>query len=75
MTKVMIMDFGSRTHAVGGLVVTGIVLSYLLQTGNLLGVGRALIAFMLFTFGFLSIIAGLILDLLLEIEKKLYRRK
>ncbi len=60
---------------IGGLVITGILLSYLLQTGNLLGVGRALIAFMLFTFGFLSIIAGLILDLLLEIEKKLYRRK
>jgi glycosyltransferase involved in cell wall biosynthesis len=60
---------------IAGLVITGILLSYFIHTGSLLGVGRALIAFMLLTFGFLSIIAGLILDLLLEIEKKLYRRK
>jgi hypothetical protein len=34
-------------------------------------IGRALIAFMLVTIGFLSVISGLILDLLLQIARKM----
>ena len=38
-------------------------------------VGRALIAFMLVVLGFLSILGGLILDLLLRVEKELLKRR
>jgi dolichol-phosphate mannosyltransferase len=60
---------------VAGLVVGALVLLNYLATGTLNEVGRALIAFMLVLVGFLSIIAGLILDLLLEVERKLYRAR
>ncbi len=59
---------------VGIVIGAFVVLSYL-QFGTLLEVGRALIAFMLVIGGFLSIIAGLILDLLLGIEKRIYRQR
>ena len=58
-----------------GLVLGAFVIGNYLYTGALTQVGRALIAFMLVTLGFLSVIAGLILDLLLQIEKALIRGK
>lgn len=58
-----------------GLVIGGFVLANYFATGTLGDVGRALIAFMLVVVGFLSLIAGLILDLLLEVERKLYRER
>jgi glycosyltransferase involved in cell wall biosynthesis len=57
-----------------GLVLGLFVIGNYLHTGALTEIGRALIAFMLVVLGFLSIISGLILDLLLQIEKKLYRK-
>ncbi len=56
-----------------GLVVGTMVLLNYFSTGTLSEVGRALIAFMLVTLGFLSIIAGLIIDLLLQIARKMDR--
>ncbi|MGC8548048.1 MAG: hypothetical protein ACP5MC_03590, partial [Candidatus Micrarchaeia archaeon] len=58
-----------------GIIVGALVLLNFFATGTLNEVGRALIAFMLVVGGFLSIITGLILDLLLEIEKKIYRKQ
>ena len=58
-----------------GFVLGALVFSNYLSTGALTEVGRALIAFMLITVGFLSVISGLILDLLLEIEKSIVRKK
>ena len=58
-----------------GLVLGAFVFSNYLQTGTLNEIGRALIAFMLITVGFLSVISGLILDLLLEIEKNIVRKR
>jgi glycosyltransferase involved in cell wall biosynthesis len=58
-----------------GLAVGAFVLANYFVTGTLVDVGRALVAFMFVVLGFLSIIAGLILDLLLEVERKLYREK
>lgn len=57
------------------LVVLGIglgisVLINFIETGILGDVGRALLSFMLIVVGFLSIIAGFILDLLIEIKKR-----
>ncbi|MGC9149840.1 MAG: glycosyltransferase [Candidatus Micrarchaeia archaeon] len=46
-----------------------------LTTGTLHFIGRALLSFMFFTFGFLCIILGLILDTLNEIDKKFYKLK
>lgn len=57
-----------------GIIIGALVISNFLATGALTEIGRALIAFMLVIGGFLSIIAGLILDLLLEIERKLYKK-
>ncbi|MGC8538219.1 MAG: glycosyltransferase [Candidatus Micrarchaeia archaeon] len=56
-----------------GIAVGVMVLANYIATGTLNEVGRALIAFMLVTIGFLSIIAGLIIDLLLQISKKIER--
>ncbi len=58
-----------------GLVLGSLVFASYLQTGTLNEIGRALIAFMLITVGFLSVISGLILDLLLEIEKSIVRKR
>ncbi|MEM3839418.1 MAG: glycosyltransferase [Candidatus Micrarchaeaceae archaeon] len=58
-----------------GLVLGALVITNYLHTGSLSEIGRALIAFMLVTLGFLSIISGLMLDLLLQIEKILIRNK
>jgi glycosyltransferase involved in cell wall biosynthesis len=52
-----------------------VVISDFLTTGVLHFVGRALLSFMFFTFGFLCIILGLILDTLNEIDKKFYKLK
>jgi len=54
-----------------GLILGALVIENYLQTGTLTYIGRSLIAFMLVTIGFLSVIAGLILDLLLQIAKKI----
>lgn len=58
-----------------GVVLGVFVLISYLQSGTLVEIGRALIAFMLVIGGFLSIIAGLILDLLLGIEKRIYHQR
>lgn len=52
-----------------------VVISDFLATGVLHFIGRALLSFMFFTFGFLSIVLGLILDTLNEIDKKFYKLK
>ncbi len=54
-----------------GLILGAFVIGSYLASGTLTEIGRALIAFMLVTFGFLSLILGLILDLLLQISKNL----
>ena len=56
---------------IAGIVVGVMVLANYIATGTLNEVGRALIAFMLVMIGFLSIIAGLIIDLLLQISRKI----
>ena len=56
-----------------GLVIGALVIASYLHTGTLNEIGRALIAFMLVTVGFLSVISGLILDLLLQIVRKMDR--
>ena len=58
-----------------GIVVGAFVISNYLYTGTLNEIGRALIAFMLVVLGFLSILGGLILDLLLRVEKELLKRR
>lgn len=50
-----------------------VILSFL-HSGTFNEVGRALISFMLLIAGFLSVMVGLILDLLVEVERKLYRK-
>ncbi|MGC8478716.1 MAG: glycosyltransferase family 2 protein [Candidatus Micrarchaeia archaeon] len=54
-----------------GLVLGAFVIASYIRTGLLTEVGRALISFMLVIIGFLSIISGLLLDLLLQIAKKM----
>ncbi len=54
-----------------GLVIGIGVLADFLATGLFANTGRALIAFMLLVIGFLLITAGLILDLLLELERRM----
>ena len=60
------------------LIVIGLgfsidVLFSYLSSGVFTTIGRALIAFMLFVLGFLSIMVGFILDLLLEIARRIER--
>ncbi len=71
-----LLIFGSIgvTAILVGIIIGVLVISNFLATGTLTEIGRALISFMLIIGGFLSIIAGLILDLLLEIERKLYKK-
>ncbi|MDE1856429.1 MAG: hypothetical protein KGH49_04325, partial [Candidatus Micrarchaeota archaeon] len=57
---------------IGGIIGLYVVYAYF-TTGIFNLIGRTLIAFMLVVVGILSIIAGFIIDLLLEIEKKLKR--
>ena len=54
-----------------GLIIGLGVLAEFFATGLFADTGRALIAFMLLVIGFLLITAGLILDLLLEIERRM----
>ncbi len=58
---------------IAGLVVgVGVLLQYL-HSGTFTLTGRALLAFLLVVVGFLFFVAGLILDVLVEIEKKLMK--
>lgn len=59
---------------IAGIIVGALVVQNYFATGALIEVGRALISFMLIVLGFLSIITGLILDRLLEIEKILLKK-
>lgn len=54
-----------------GFALGGFVVISFLTSGSFTEIGRSLIAFMLVTVGILSIIAGFIIDLLLEVAKKL----
>ena len=54
-----------------GLILGIFVLASFISTGVFAFAGRALLAFMLLVVGFVLITAGLILDLLLEIEKRM----
>ncbi len=54
-----------------GVILGGYVILNYISSGVFNEIGRSLIAFMLVTVGILAIIAGFILDLLLEIAKKL----
>ncbi len=58
---------------IAGLLLGISVIADFVSTGLFTEIGRALISFMLFVIGILSIIAGFILDLLLEIDRKLDR--
>ena len=60
--------------AIVGLVLGISVLVNFIQTGTFTETGRALLAFMLVVLGFLFAVAGLILDMLLEIEKRLIKK-
>ena len=68
-----LLIFGSigAVLIIGGIVLGILVLLSFMSAGVLTEPGRAMIAFMLVTIGFLSIIAGLIIDLLLQISRKL----
>ncbi len=65
---------GLAMVAAGGILGTSVLASYI-HTGTLDQVGRALISLMLIILGVLAAVGGLILDLLLQIEKALIRRK
>ncbi|MDE1824943.1 MAG: glycosyltransferase [Candidatus Micrarchaeota archaeon] len=62
--------FGVVLIVLGGLLGIYVLYNYF-ATGTFLFIGRTLIAFMLVIVGILAIIGGFILDLLLEIERKL----
>jgi len=55
---------------IAGVALGSMVILNFLATGTFTWIGRALMAFMLVVIGILSIIAGFIIDLLIEIEKK-----
>ncbi|MGC8675895.1 MAG: glycosyltransferase [Candidatus Micrarchaeia archaeon] len=54
-----------------GVAIGAMVLANFLASGQFTEIGRALIAFMLAVLGILSIFVGIILDLLLEIDRRL----
>jgi dolichol-phosphate mannosyltransferase len=56
---------------VSGFALGGYILYSFITSGTFTLIGRSLIAFMLVISGILSVIAGFILDLLLEISKKI----
>lgn len=58
-----------------GAAVGLYVFANFLATGTFTEVGRALIAFMLVVLGFLSIFTGVMLDLMVEIERKVNRMR
>ncbi|MEM3180985.1 MAG: glycosyltransferase [Candidatus Micrarchaeaceae archaeon] len=60
---------------VAGLLIGIAVLLNFAATGQFTEVGRALIAFMLAVLGILSIFVGIILDLLLEVDKEIRELK
>lgn len=57
-----------------GVILGLFILANFVHTGLLGGVGRALLSFMFVVLGFVSIVTGFTLDLLLEIDRKLSRR-
>jgi dolichol-phosphate mannosyltransferase len=59
---------------IAGLVLGIYVLVNYITSGAFTLIGRSLIAFMLFITGILLVVAGFIIDLLLEIEKKISKR-
>ena len=71
-----LLVFGGFGVIVGmvGLGVGVTVLTAYLHTGQFTQTGRALVAFMLVMLGFLFCVAGLILDMLLEIEKRMVKK-
>ena len=66
--------FGVVLIVVGAVLGLTVLLQFL-NSGVFATTGRALIAFMLVMVGLLFFVAGLILDVLLEIEKKLGRKQ
>ncbi|MDE1768223.1 MAG: glycosyltransferase [Candidatus Micrarchaeota archaeon] len=58
-----------------GLLLGITVLLSFLKTGVFVTTGRALVAFMLVVVGFLFFVSGLILDILVEIERRLMKMK
>lgn len=71
-----LLIFGGLGTIIGliGIVLGITVILQFLNTGIFATTGRALFAFMLVVIGFLFFVAGLILDVLIEIEKKLNRK-
>ncbi len=71
-----LLVFGGLGVIVGliGLAIGIGVLSDFLHSGVFVQTGRALAAFMLVVLGFLFFVAGLILDMLLEIEKRMVKK-
>jgi glycosyltransferase involved in cell wall biosynthesis len=67
-------SIGTLFILIGGYFAFVVIFDFL-KTGVLHFIGRALLSFMFLTFGFLSIILGLILDTLNEIDKKFYKLK
>ncbi|MGC8567961.1 MAG: glycosyltransferase family 2 protein [Candidatus Micrarchaeia archaeon] len=59
---------------VAGLALGIYVIMNFIASGVFNEIGRALIAFMLVVLGFLSIVTGFLLDLMLEIDKKIYEK-
>lgn len=58
-----------------GIVIAALVFASFLSTGRFTEVGRALIAFMLLVLGILSIFVGIMLDLMLEIDREVRELK
>ena len=56
---------------IAGIVIGLLVVVNYISTGTMNEIGRALIAILLVVIGFLSIISGLILDLLLQMSRKM----
>jgi len=54
-----------------GLVLGGFVLASFLSSGQFSQIGRALLSFMLIVLGLLAIFTGVILDLLLQIDRRI----
>lgn len=59
---------------VAGIIIGVVVLTEYVHTGTFTLTGRALLAFLLVVIGFLLFVAGLILDVLVEIEKRLMKK-
>jgi glycosyltransferase involved in cell wall biosynthesis len=65
--------FGAVVALVGLGIGVGVIVNFL-SSGSFTQTGRALLAFMLVVLGFLFFVVGLIIDMLLEIEKRMVKR-